>query len=437
MNLLKLATWSKSKIRNSLYWLNPAILIFLLAALVLRVNGYQDAETLIQASNSLSQRVNPYENEFFLNGYLLSIPAHVYNAIFPVKTGARIYVLINLALIALLIWDILRTRALRKVLLVIIMVLASSPVRAMVASVQHTGVILGCSYFSYRIACSWRARTKVQKFLKYLVVSLLFLIPMELKPQLMLPLIVVFIFHPNLCRYAISSLIVASFAHLIVSFYFRMPLDMYWLTRLLSRSSETTASESRENSPWALIGDIFGYPKFWLGLSSLFFLALIMGLVFMTKNRSLTSTQYLVAFTTPLVLTYIHPYDLVLSVIIVTCAVVFHFKSRGSTFLTVFFLLPTLGLDFFSLTFSIGIFFVAWYTSGIRFPHWREDCVELVCALIVYFCINLLTRDLGLRVNLHMSILILGTLVYVVTRLVVPFFEKEQDKIPGTNPITF
>jgi hypothetical protein len=115
------------------------------------VHGYQDAETLIHASNSLSRRVNPYENEFFLNGFLLAIPAHVYNAVIPVITGARLYVLINIALIALLIGDLLSKQALRKILLVVIVVLASSPTRAMAASVQHTGVILGCSYFSYRL----------------------------------------------------------------------------------------------------------------------------------------------------------------------------------------------------------------------------------------------------------------------------------------------
>ncbi len=103
MNLIKISPHLELKIRNCLSWLNPAILIFLIYRLVLKVNGYQDAETLIQASNSLSRRVNPYENEFFLNGYLLAIPAHIYSAAFPVVTGARLYVLINIALISLLI----------------------------------------------------------------------------------------------------------------------------------------------------------------------------------------------------------------------------------------------------------------------------------------------------------------------------------------------
>lgn len=437
MNLVKIPPRLELRIRNYLYWLNPAILFFLICRLVLKVNGYQDAETLIQASNSLSRRLNPYNNEFFLNGYLLAIPAHIYNAVFPVITGARLYVLVNTALIALLIWDVSRKRALRKVLLVVILVLASSPTRAMAASVQHTGVILGCSYFSYRIACSWGARSKVQKLLKYASVSFLLLIPMELKPQLMLPLIVVFIFHPKLRRYAISSLILASFAHLVVSFYFQMPLDKYWLERLLSRSSETTASESRENSPWTLIGDVFGHPKIWLGFSSLFFIALIVGLVVITRRRTLTTTHFLLAFTIPLILTYIHPYDLILSVIIVASTFVSDSQPRGATFLIAFFLFPTLGLDLFTFSFSIGIFLLIWYTSGVRFPHWREDGIELISSLMIYFLMNLFTQDLGLRVNVHMSILILGSLIFAGARLVIPALKKEHDKASGIHQISF
>lgn len=437
MNMVKFTPRTVLKVRNYLYWLSPAILIFLISKLVLKVEGYQDAETLIEASNSLSRRVNPYENEFFLNGYILSIPAHIYNTVFPVITGARLYVLGNVLLIALLIWDVIRTQTLRKVLLVVILVLASSPTRAMAASVQHTGIILGCSYFSYRIASSWAAHSKFQKFIKYLFVSILLLVPMELKPQLMLPFIVVLIFHPKFRTYAISSLVMAAFSHLIVSFYFQMPLDKYWLERLLSRSSETVGSESRENSPWTLMGDLFGQPKTWLGLSSFLFVVLIIGLVFLTRRSSLTKTHFLLSFTIPLILTYIHPYDLILSVIFVASAVVSEPKSRGATFLTVFFLFPTLGLNFFSLTFSIGLFLSIWCISGIRLSNWRGDCIELVFALMIYFLINLLTQDMGLRVNLHMSILVIGTLIFVGVRLAVLILEKRLGKDSGISQAAF
>lgn len=425
MNLVKNFLKLELITRNYLCWLNPAILIFLVYKFVLSVNGYQDAETIIQASNSLSRRVNPYENEFFLNGYLLAIPAHIYNDIFPVVTGARLYVLLNIALITAVIWDLLKMQGWHKVLFVAILVLASSPARAMVASVQHTGIILGLSYFSYKIACFWGTRTKFQQLFKYSVVSFLLLIPMELKPQLMLPLVVMTIFNPKLRKYAISSLALALFAHVTMSLFLQMPLDKYWLERLLLRSSETTGSESRENSPWTLIGDIFGYPKIWLGLSSVLFVILIIGLVFISRGRLFETKHFFLAFTVPLSLSYIHPYDLIFSIIILATAFVSDFKPRGAPFLIALFLFPTLGFDLSSLFFSLGLIVLAWYFSGIRFTHWREDGLELVSSLLVYLAINFSFKDLGILVNIHMSILILGSFVFTWLRFVSPALSKK------------
>jgi hypothetical protein len=69
-----------------------------------------------------------------------------------------------------------------------------------------------------------------------------------------------------------------------------------------------------------------------------------------------------------------------------------------------------------------------WYTSGARFTHWREDGLELVSSLLVYLAINLFTQDLGLRVNIHMSILILGSLIFTGARIVIPALGNEERK---------
>jgi len=303
----------------------------------------------------------------------------------------------------------------------------------MAASVQHTGVILGCSYFSFRITSFWRPRTKVQKFLKYASVSFLLLIPMELKPQLMLPLIVMFVFHPKLRRYATSSLMLALLTHAMISLFFKMPLDEYWLKRLLSRSSETTGSKSRENSPWTLLGDTFGHPKIWLGLSSLFFIVFIIGLVFFTRRRSLKINHFLLASTIPLTLSYIHPYDLILSVIVVASTFVTDSRPRGAMLLVSLFLFPTLSLDLSSFSFSLGIILLIWYTSGSKITHWREDGLELVSSLLIILAINVFTQDLGLRVNIHMSVLILGSLIFAGSKMVIPSLSKEERKAPEVH----
>lgn len=427
-----LNTLSTSRIRGIIFWVNPLILVGLICKMVFSVSGYQDAETLLQAARLLSLRLNPYENPFFLNGYILAPFAHIFSSPFSQVGGARIYVIFNFALLALVIWDLCRNLNSKKIFIVIFVVLASSPSRAMAASVQHTGLILASSYFSYKIGTFYEPHTKASKFLKYTFLPALLLIPIELKPQLMLPLIAVFVSHQKLRIHMFSCLALGLILHLGMSFHLRMPLDKYWLERLLSRSSETTSDDSRENSLWTLLGNILGHPKIWLGISFVIFLILIFGLSYLVKNKPLTENYFLISFSIPLLLSYIHPYDLILSVFVAGYFFVKFPNVRGSTFLLLLFLLPTVGTDWLSRLFSLGIFLLVWYTSGDRFPFLRKDFLELVLALTVYLLVTQCTQDIGLRVNIHMSILIVGTLILIGLNLVIPVLKKSK-----TAPLGF
>lgn len=424
---------SASRIRGAIFWVTPAILVGLVCKMILGVSGYQDAETLMRAANSLSLRLNPYENPFFLNGFVLAPPAHILSSPLSQVNGARIYVIFNLALLALLILDLCRNLNPKKIFIIIFVVLASSPARAMAASVQHTGLILASSYFSYKIACFYEPRTKASKFLKYAFLSVLLLIPIELKPQLMLPLIAVFLSHRKLRIHMISALLLGLILHLSLSFYLRMPLDKYWLERLLSRSSETTGVGSRENSLWTILGNVAGNPKIWLGLSSVIFLSLIFGLSYLVQSKILTENYFLFSSSVPLFLSYIHPYDLIFSIIVVAYLFIEVPKVRGSTFLLLLFLVPSVGTNWMSLLFVLGVFLLIWSVSEDRFLYLRRDFVEFVLSLCVYMLFSQCIRDIGLRVNIHMSILIVGSVILIVLNLVIPVLKKNKTASLGSN----
>ena len=85
----------KSRIQRTVFWLNPMILAGLVCKMVLDISGYQDAETLLQGAKLLSLRLNPYENPFFLNSYVLAPAAQILSSPFSQVNGARIYTLLN------------------------------------------------------------------------------------------------------------------------------------------------------------------------------------------------------------------------------------------------------------------------------------------------------------------------------------------------------
>ena len=409
-----IANWIWVRIQKYLFCLNSIIYILLTFMLVQKVESYQDAETIIKASDYLEKRINPYENEFFLNGYILTIPARIYRTLFPVEIGARLYILVNLALIGLVIWHMFRKRGFDKIILVLLIVLMSSPTRAMIASVQHTGVILGCSYFALTLAQTLEPQSKFLKITKTFATSLLLLIPIELKPQLMLPLIAVLFFQKKFRKCMFLTLTIAFFVHLLFSLKYRMPLDFYWVERLLSRSSDTTGIDTRENSPWALISSFTANENLWLVVSFMVFIFMIVGLVIHSKNRFLQNNIFVIAFLIPLVLSYIHPYDLILPVLVFAQKFVFEPFSRGSVFMISLFLFPTLSFNWQTFLFSVSIVLYLWLNSRFQFSRWIADVSEIAGALICNGLLIYLVPNLWLKVNIHFSILIIGSLLFVL-----------------------
>lgn len=410
---MKVANWIWVRIQKYLFFLNSIVYFLLTFVLVKKVENYQDAETIIKASDYLGKRINPYENEFFLNGYILTIPARIYGTLFPAEIGARLYILVNLALIGLVIWHMCRNRGSDKIILVLLVVLMSSPTRAMIASVQHTGIILGCSYFALTLALSQEPQLEFLKITKTFATSILLLIPIELKPQLMLPLIAVLFFQKKFRKYMFLTFGITFFGHLLFSLKYRMPLDLYWAERLLSRSSETTSVGTRENSPWALVSSATASSHLWLRASFFLYIFMIFSLIFYSKRKFVHENIFILAFSIPLVLSYVHPYDLILPVLVLAQRFVIEPFSRGAVFMISFFLFPTLNFNWQSFLFSIGVILYLWLNSRIRSSRRISDISEIAGALLCYSLLNYLVPNLWLKVNIHFSILIIGSLLIV------------------------
>ena len=185
----------------------------------------------------------------------------------------------------------------------------------------------------------------------------------------------------------------------------------------MARSSETTVGGTRENSPWSLFGSLFGHSRVWIGLSSLVFISLVVYFWLNFTETKVGNQQYILALIIPLVLAYIHPYDLVLSSIIVAISFISGTKRTGATVLLFLFLLPTLSTNLSSVFAAFSIYFVCWLGATSRTNYWRKDLLELISASIIYISVVIVTEDVGLRVNLHMTILIVGSLLFIFAEL--------------------
>lgn len=364
---------------------------------------FHDAQTLLDASSLLSQGVNPYTNLYFLNSYSLAFPFTKFIGIFPTPIGPLIWNLINALGIYVLISYLTPAKCLPNRIWILALVLAMSPSRAMFASVQHTGVILGllCLAFQYG-----------KKFLilnghrNLLVASSCLILAFEFKPQFAIPLLAVFFFDGKARTIFYLWLTGTVVLHGLTSLYFKMPLDQMWLERLAGRSQSTAEVNAGENSLWIIPSSVFGNPKLWLVSG---FICYALGVLYLIRLAYLKESEqriFLISLLVPLSLTYVHTYDyLAIAILIATV-----FYSRASINLAglgaLLFLVPTVATNselYSNFAVSLGLYLVF---EAIRlFMGIKRKVFGLLVALLIA-SIYVSIFDLVSSENLRISVLL-------------------------------
>jgi hypothetical protein len=223
-------------------------------------------------------------------------------------------------------------------LLIIVLSLLTSPVRALVSSVQNTGIIIGALILGIHLLNRFQASNK-QIFLH--LSAFLFLFAFELKPQLALPLI------------ALVTLQRRIF-FLLVSFFFQMVfiravLDL-WVGEILEleqiriwkimRTDELAVKE--QISPWKVLGHFIPIGIDWF-LVSFILTAVLVLVVALLGLRYQSRKLEVIALAVPLASGYLHYYDLFVLLIFIIASNLRPEKgiSTGATFSLTFLALPT------------------------------------------------------------------------------------------------
>jgi hypothetical protein len=299
---------------------------------------FHDAQTFLDAASLLGQGVNPYTNPFFLNSYVLAIPFSKFISLFPSPIGPIIWNLINVLGIYILISYLTPAKSLPTRIWILTLVLAMSPSRAMFASVQHTGVILGLLSLSF----NYGKKFLIQRGHRNLLIasSCLFL-AFEFKPQFAVPLLAVFFFNRKgriIFYLWFSGTVVL---HGITSLYFKMPLDQLWMERLAGRSQSTAEVNVGENSLWIIPSSVFGHPNLWLVVG---FISYLLGVIYLIRQTYINESEhrvFLLILLVPLSLTYVHTYDYLALAILIGILFYSHSSSNLVGLGALLFLVPT------------------------------------------------------------------------------------------------
>jgi len=283
----------------------PVSIITLLAIFIVMSFNYSinlaDFGDYIKAGSLITDRINPYEQLMYANSPISALFFYLVSWILPFPIlPIMIHLLNTLGALFFLRWYIgQRFNVLYLNLFAITLILGVG--RALFGNVQVTGIALGL------VALAFTLNKKLKS--PYFSLSVL-LLALEIKPQITIPFIVLFIFQRTGVLKKVAYLFFSALTlHVTVELYFGGNLHLTWLEKVLRYSRNSTLQSSYEISIWKGINQIIDQPQF---LRVISMLSIVITLFLVARYSKLNPEKAVfLALIFPVFNSYVHLYDYV------------------------------------------------------------------------------------------------------------------------------
>jgi hypothetical protein len=281
------------------------------AALVLGALGYVaisykyrnymgDFGDFVNAGRMIWQNTDPYSHLMYVNSPVSAVVVYGLNNAFPFLFFPLFWQTLNLAGLIFFFKTFVRKDARRALPLVFAGFAFLNVTRALLGNGQVTGLVLGLFAIGITLA-----KRKFSVF----VVMLPIWLAAEVKPQLALGFIALFLFQGRIQKERI--LVLGSYiflSHTLVELKFAGNINYLWVQKLLKYSS-ASLTQGYEISYWKAIAIYFGN-SIPVRAFSTFFIFLTLGFIIVMAKKGRTDWALFIAILLPLQNTYLHLYDL-------------------------------------------------------------------------------------------------------------------------------
>lgn len=283
----------------------PLSIITLIAIFIVMSLNYStnlaDFGDYIKAGSLITDRINPYEQLMYANSPISALFFYLVSWILPFPIlPIMIHLLNTLGAVFFLRWYVgQRFNALYLNLFAITLMLGVG--RALFGNVQVTGITLGL------VALAFTLNEKLKS--PYFSLSVL-LLALEIKPQITIPFIVLFIFQRTGVLKKVAYLFFSALTlHVTVELYFGGNLHLTWLEKVLRYSRNSILQSSYEISIWKGINQIIDQPQF---LRVISMLSIVTTLFLVARYSKLNPEKAVfLALIFPAFNSYVHLYDYV------------------------------------------------------------------------------------------------------------------------------
>ena len=282
----------------------------------------------------------------------------------------------------------------KTLMIITIISFLSSPIRALVSNVQNSGLIIGISLVGIYF---YRVSTERRKICYLFMSSFCFVFALELKPQLIFPLIIVFAFQQRSYRLLILICAEIISIRLLLNLWTGqiLELEQYRIWKVM-RKDDLAIRE--QISFWKALDNMIALQLDWFGFS--FWIVLILTIILAFFSLKHNSKQLIIlALLLPLLSGYLQYYSLLplLAVLVYQVLLGANSLKYGSMFSLIILILPTyLGSHFkifdISLIITVNAFLVLVMSmNSLRFI---TNLVESLFALVVVHLVAVSTLEL-------------------------------------------
>ena len=346
----------------------------------------------IRAGSLIADRTNPYESLMYANSPVSALFFYSISLLIPFSILPIMIHLLNVVGIVFFLKWYLNQKLNTLVFYILSLLLVSGVGRALFGNVQVTGITLGL------VAAAFAINTKY-KF-NFLSIFLL-LLAFEIKAQIAIPFLVLYIFQGVGALKKIFIFILSLLSvHASIEMYYGRNLHLVWLKKVIKYSQNSVLESSYEISIWKSINDVLVHEEAMRILSIitvLFFLLLIMKF----SNQNSEKAIFL-ALVFPIFNSYVHLYDFIGVLLI---AIKYVSRGRFEKLVLVFPFLFIFPLSKNLFVTSILIELILFTIILIKFKN--KAYIGLIFGLLIYQIFmfpHLINRNQEIQMSFYLSI---------------------------------
>jgi hypothetical protein len=366
----------------------------------------------IKAGSLITDRINPYEQLMYANSPISALFFYLVDWILPFPIlPIMIHLLNTLGAVFFLRWYVgQRFNALYLNLFAITLILGVG--RALFGNVQVTGITLGL------VALAFTLNKKLKS--PYFSLSVL-LLALEIKPQITIPFIVLFIFQRTGVLKKVTYLFFSALTlHVTVELYFGGNLHLTWLEKVLRYSRNSTLQSSYEISIWKGINQIIDQPQF---LRVISVLSIVISLFLVARYSKLNPEKAVfLALIFPVFNSYVHLYDYV-GILLIAIKYANLKKLEGLILIVPFLFFFPVSKNSFLLSMIIELVVISALVLRLKSRAFIWVGVGLIISqIITYSLVSNLNQEIQMSIYLSLYTVFLSYYVYrnIFRRVAIP-----------------